>query len=115
MKRVVITGLGAISCLGTTPGEVSQSLREGRSGIGVDPERKARGFRSGLTGLVRGFDPAARFDRKARRTMGEAAAYGCAAALDALADAGIDPGSLARPEVGTIFGNDSTCQANEAL
>ncbi|PTL75021.1 beta-ketoacyl synthase [Vitiosangium sp. GDMCC 1.1324] len=115
MKRVVITGMGAISCLGTSLGEISQSLREGRSGIGIDPIRKELGFRSSLTGLVRGFDATQRFDRKARRTMGEAAAYGCAAALDALADAGIDAGSLARPEVGVIFGNDSTCQASEVL
>jgi 3-oxoacyl-[acyl-carrier-protein] synthase I len=115
MKRAVITGLGTVSCLGLTPDEVSRSLREGRSGIGLDPERKARGFRSALTGLVRGFDPAARFDRKARRTMGEAAAYGCAAALDALSDAGIPLDTLARPEVGILFGNDSTSQANEQL
>jgi 3-oxoacyl-[acyl-carrier-protein] synthase-1 len=115
MKRAVITGMGAISCLGTTLEEISQSLREGRSGIGIDPARKERGFRSCLTGLVRGFDPVQRFDRKARRSMGEAAAYGCAAALDALADAGVDRGSLARPEVGVIFGNDSTCQAAEGL
>jgi 3-oxoacyl-[acyl-carrier-protein] synthase-1 len=115
MRRAVITGLGAISCIGTTLGDISRSLREGRSGIGLDPERRARGFRCALTGLVRGFDPVERFDRKARRTMGEAAAYGCAAALDAIADARIDPTTLARPEVGTIFGNDSTCQAAEAL
>jgi 3-oxoacyl-[acyl-carrier-protein] synthase-1 len=47
--------------------------------------------------------------------MGEAAAYGCAAALDAIADAAIATHELARPEVGAIFGNDSTCQASEAL
>lgn len=115
MKRAVITGLGTVSCLGLTPDEVSRALREGRSGIGLDPERKARGFRSALTGRVQGFDPAARFDRKVRRTLGEAAAYGCAAALDALTDAGLPLGSLARPEVGIVFGNDSTCQANEQL
>ena len=106
MKRAVITGLGTVSCLGLTPDEVSRALREGRSGIGLDPERKARGFRSALTGRVQGFDPAARFDRKVRRTLGEAAAYGCAAALDALTDAGFPLGSLARPEVGIVFGND---------
>jgi 3-oxoacyl-[acyl-carrier-protein] synthase I len=115
MKRVVITGLGAISSIGNNAADITRSLREGRSGIGVDPERRARGFRSALTGLVQGFDPAQRFDRKARRTMGEAAAYGCAAALDAIADAGLERNTLASPDVGAIFGNDSTCQAAEGL
>ncbi|MBU8895233.1 beta-ketoacyl-[acyl-carrier-protein] synthase family protein [Corallococcus sp. M34] len=115
MKRVVITGLGVVSAIGTSLPEVTQSLREGRSGIGIDPERKARGFRSSLTGVVRGFDPTRRFDRKARRTMGEAAAYGCAAALDAIEDAGLERASLASPDVGAIFGNDSTCQAAEVM
>jgi len=115
MRRAVITGIGAISSLGTSLDEISRSLREGRSGIGIDPERKQRGFRSCLSGMIKGFDPAARFDRKARKTMGEAAAYGCAAALDAVADAAIAPQELARPEVGAIFGNDSTCEAAEAL
>ncbi len=109
MRRAVITGMGAVSSLGLTLDTISRSLREGSSGIGVDPERKRRGFRSALTGQVRGFDPAAHFDRKARKTMGEAAAYGCASALNAIADAGLDRNGLARPDVGVIFGNDTTC------
>jgi 3-oxoacyl-[acyl-carrier-protein] synthase-1 len=115
MKRVVITGLGVISSIGITQAEVIRSLREGLSGIALDPERRARGFRSCLSGQVKGFDPVQRFDRKARRTLGEAAAYGCAAAFDAIADAGLDAKSLANPEVGAIFGNDSTCQAAEPM
>ncbi len=115
MKRAVITGMGAISSLGTSLDEISRSLRDGRSGIGIDPERKERGFRSCLSGLIKGFDPAVRFDRKTRKTMGEAAAYGCAAALDAVADAKIGTHQLARPEVGAIFGNDSTCEASQLL
>jgi 3-oxoacyl-[acyl-carrier-protein] synthase-1 len=115
MNRVVITGLGVISSIGTSLGEISRSLRDGDSGIGLDPQRKTLGFRSALTGVIRNFEPAARFDRKARKTMGEAAAYGCAAALEALADARIDPRTLARPEVGAIFGNDSTCDSAQSL
>ncbi len=109
MRRAVITGMGAVSSLGLTLDTISRSLREGISGVGVDLERKARGFRSALTGLIKGFDAAAHFDRKARKTMGEAAAYGCASALGAIADAGLAKESLARPEVGVIFGNDTTC------
>ncbi len=115
MNRVVITGLGVISSIGTSLAEISRSLKNGGSGIGLDPQRKTLGFRSALTGVIRNFEPAARFDRKERKTMGEAAAYGCAAALDALEDARIDPRTLARPEVGAIFGNDSTCESAHSL
>lgn len=115
MRRAVITGIGTISSLGLTLPAVSASLRDGVSGVGIDPERKARGFRSSLTGIVKGFDSAARFDRKHRKTMGSAAAYGCAAALDAVADSGIPRERLAQPDVGVIFGNDSTCEAAQDL
>jgi 3-oxoacyl-[acyl-carrier-protein] synthase-1 len=115
MRRAVITGIGTISSLGLTLPAVSASLRDGTSGIGIDPERKARGFRSSLTGIVKGFDGNARFDRKHRKTMGSPAAYGCAAALDAIADSGIPRERLAQPDVGVIFGNDSTCEAAQDL
>src|SRR4051794_36574089 len=115
MRRAVITGMGVVSSLGLTLEAISRSLKEGVSGVGLDPERKARGFRSALTGIVRGFDPAAHFDRKARKTMGEAAAYGCASALAAIEDAKLDPKGLARPEVGVIFGNDTTCVSAREL
>ena len=52
MRRVVITGIGIWSCLGTNVDEVRQSLYEGRCGIGVEPERKDYGYQSTLTGIV---------------------------------------------------------------
>ena len=52
-NRVVITGLGIWSSLGTSLGEVTESLREGRSGIGLDPERRELGYISALTGIVK--------------------------------------------------------------
>jgi 3-oxoacyl-[acyl-carrier-protein] synthase-1 len=115
MRRVVITGMGAVSSLGRKLDDISRSLREGTSGIGIDPERKTKGFRSGLTGLIRDFHLAPQFDRKARKTMGQAAGYGCAAAYDAIADARLDPKSLARPDVGVIFGNDSNMASTSEL
>src|SRR5258707_12684346 len=111
MKRAVITGIGAISSLGTSLDEISRSLREGRSGIGIDPERKQRGFRSCLTGLVQGFNPTERFYRKSRTTMGEATAYRCAAALEAVADTSIVQNQLARAPMRSLFPNDLTCEA----
>ncbi|MBK7864848.1 MAG: beta-ketoacyl-[acyl-carrier-protein] synthase family protein [Archangiaceae bacterium] len=115
MRRAVITGIGAVSSLGLSLDTISSSLRSGASGIEFDPERKARGFRSALTGVIRGFDPAKHFDRKHRKTMSQAALFGCTSALDAVADAGFKRDALARPDVGVIFGNDSTCDAAEDL
>jgi 3-oxoacyl-[acyl-carrier-protein] synthase I len=115
MRRVVITGIGIVSTLGHTPTTVARALRDGRSGVRVDPERRQRGFRSALAGIIEGFDATNRFDRKTRRTLSQTAAYGCAAALDAVSDAKLQLDSLARPEVGIIFGNDSTCEASSEL
>lgn len=52
MKRVVITGMGIYSCLGTSLDEVRDALYNGKSGIVFDPERKAMGFRSALTAKI---------------------------------------------------------------
>ena len=52
MRRVVITGMGIWSCLGTDIETVKDSLYQGRSGIGLEPERLEYGYRSGLTGKV---------------------------------------------------------------
>jgi len=51
-KRVVITGIGIYSCIGKNVDEVAKSLYEGKSGIGIDPERTKYGYRSPLTGIV---------------------------------------------------------------
>jgi 3-oxoacyl-[acyl-carrier-protein] synthase-1 len=111
MEEAVITGIGLVSCLGNDLAEVAGALREGRSGIVRDPAREAMGFRSALTGAIRGFDPSALLTRKERRSMSEPAVYGAVAALRALADAGLARDAVARPEVGVILGNDSAAEA----
>ncbi len=111
-RQVAITGMGIISCLGLTLDEVSRSLRDGRSGIGVDPLRIDAGFRSPLTGLVRGFDPRNwGLKLKHLKTMGEPAQYGFAAAQDAITDAGLTEDHLRNDRCGIIFGNDSIAKA----
>ena len=71
MRRVVITGIGIWSCLGTNVDEVRQSLYEGRSGIGIEAERKEYGYQSLLTGIVE--KPALKglLDRRMRAGMSE--------------------------------------------
>lgn len=111
-ERVFISGLSAISVLGKTLAEIEASLRDGRSGIIVDPRRRELGFRSPLTGAITGFEPKARLDRKARKSMHESAQWQAFAALEAIAHAGLDAARLRNPRTGLIIGNDSTSAAN---
>ena len=66
MQRVVITGMGIYSCIGKNLTEVRDSLFQGRSGIVLDPVRKAFGYRSGLTGFVERPNLKGLLDRRAR-------------------------------------------------
>lgn len=110
-KRVVITGMGIWSCLGTDVDTVKQSLFNGVSGIGVDEARIKYGYRSGLTGIVE--KPAIGrkdIDRHIRAGMSEEAEYAYMAAKQAFAMAGIDHDYLVKNETGCIFGNDSSAR-----
>lgn len=109
-KRVVITGLGIYSCLGTNKEEVTAALFEGRSGIVFIPERKEIGYRSALGGVVPRPDLKKLLDRRSRIMMPEQAEYAYMATLEALAQAGLDNDFIHRNETGIIFGNDSAAQ-----
>jgi 3-oxoacyl-[acyl-carrier-protein] synthase I len=111
MHNVAITGLGIISCLGNDIETVAQALYEGRSGVGLDSRRKELGFRSPLTGLIRGFDPAGYLSRKQRKTMPEFAVQAHAATMQALVMAGLEAAELRNDQTGLIFGCDSSCAA----
>ena len=107
-KRVVITGIGIWSCLGKNVEEVAQALREGRSGIGVDPERTTYGYQSALTGIVERPRLKGLLDRRLRNGLAEEGEYAFMAAREAFAMAGVDETYLDRNEVGCLFGNDSS-------
>lgn len=107
MRRVVITGLGIYSCLGTTLEAVEASLRAGRSGIGIEPVRTEFGFRSPLTGLVEIPQLKGQLDRRLRICLAEQGLFAYCATRDALADAGIDENYHASNEIGVLYGNDS--------
>lgn len=111
MHHVAITGLGIVSCLGNDTETVAQALYQGRSGVGLDPRRRELGFRSPLTGLIRGFDPAEYLGRKQRKTMPEFAVQAHAATMQALVMAGLDLAALRNDQTGLIFGCDSSCAA----
>ena len=109
--RVVITGMGIWSCLGKNKEEVTESLRLGKSGIGIDPARKEIGFHSILTGIVPRPDLKPYLDRKMRNSMVDETEYAYMAAREAFEQAGIDNEYLLANEVGILFGNDSTSKA----
>jgi len=110
-RRVVITGMGIWSCLGTDLESVKQSLYEGKSGIGMQPERLEYGYRSALTGIVE--EPVITkkmLDRHTRAGMPEEARYAYMSSLQAFEQANITDEYLRENEVGCIFGNDSSAK-----
>lgn len=110
-RRVVITGMGIWSCLGTDIETVRQSLYEGKSGIGLQPERLEYGYRSGLTGIVEApVITKQMVDRHTRAGMSEEAQYAYMASCQAFAQAQISDEYLRKNEVGCIFGNDSSAK-----
>ncbi len=110
-RRVVITGMGCWSCLGTTLDEIKTSLYNGKSGIGIDDARIAYGFRSPLTGIVPKPMLKGLLDRRQRANMGEPAEYAFMASRQAFEMAGMDEAYRENNEIGCIFGNDSTAKA----
>ena len=110
-RRVVITGMGIWSCLGTDLETVKQSLYEGKSGIGLQSERLEYGYRSALTGIVE--EPVITkkmLDRHTRAGMPEEARYAYMSSLQAFEQANISDEYLLENEVGCIFGNDSSAK-----
>lgn len=110
-KRVVITGMGIYSCIGTSLEEVKDSLYNGKSGIQIDEDRREFGFRSCLTGLVPKPDLKEHLSRRQRVSIGEETEYAYMATIQALKDAGIDDDFLDNNEVGILYGNDSVSKA----
>lgn len=111
MYKVAITGVGIVSCLGNDAQAVAASLRAGRSGVLVDEERVRRGFRSPLTGMVRGFEVGELLPKKQRKTMPDFAVWAFAAVREALGQAGLAAEEIRNDRTGIIFGSDSSCVA----
>jgi 3-oxoacyl-[acyl-carrier-protein] synthase-1 len=104
MRRVVVTGMGIVSCLGHAATDVARALRDGISGIRAMPEYAALGLRSQVAGTPT-IDLDAAIERKPRRFMGDAAAYAWVAMRDAVADAGLALERIRHPRIGVIAGS----------
>ncbi len=108
-RKVVITGMGTVSSIGSSLKEVCESLKKGKSGIVHLEKRKALGFRSGLSGTIKNFSPQYPLDRRYRKSLPEFGIWAWEAICHAFDHANLDYQELAGDErAGFIFGNDSS-------
>jgi len=116
MRRVVVTGIGIVSCLGNNRDEVLASLQAQKSGIRYIPEYEELGFRSHIAGRPE-IDLDDKIDRKLRRFMGNSAAYSYLALKEAIEDAGLSEDMVSNPRTGLIAGSGgaSTSDIVEAI
>lgn len=111
MRRVVITGMGIVSCLGNDTQTVTESLREGHSGIRAVEAYKEVGLRSQIAGTLQ-IDIADHIDRKPSRFMGGAAAYAYISMEQAIRDAGLTEDQVSNPRTGLIMGSGGASSEN---
>ncbi|MDN6320589.1 MAG: beta-ketoacyl-ACP synthase I [Marinobacter sp.] len=116
MRRVVITGMGIVSSLGTNQKEVTRSLRESIPGIGFSEEARDNGLRSHVCGQIN-LDLPALINRKLLRFMCPAAAYTYLAACEAIEQAGLSEEHLTANSTGAVFGTGgaSTVELMDAI
>ena len=112
MRRVVITGLGIVSCLGTDKDTVSASLRAGRSGIRFNPAYAEMGLRSQVSGSVE-LNLEELIDRKVYRFMGDAAAFAYLSMEQAIKDAGLSAEEVSNPRIGLVAGSGGASTFNQ--
>jgi 3-oxoacyl-[acyl-carrier-protein] synthase-1 len=114
MRRVVITGLGAVSCIGNNKTEILDSLRNGRSGIVANETFKEMGLRSQVSGSCR-IDLQEHIDRKILRFMGGAAAYAYIAMQECIDDAGLEESDVSNVRTGLIAGSGGASSSNVVI
>ena len=111
MRRVVVTGMGIVSCLGNDKTAVLDALRAGRSGIKFQETYKEMGFRSHVAGSV-DINLAELIDRKVLRFMGDAAAFAYISMQQAITDAGLSEDQVSNERTGIIMGSGGASSMN---
>lgn len=104
MKRVVVTGIGIVSCLGNDQASVLESLKNGQSGITFSPEYQELGLRSHVSGSI-DLDLDELIDRRPRRFMSDAAAYAYVAMQQAIDDSGLEKDQVSNVRTGLVAGS----------
>jgi len=111
MRRVVITGLGIVSSIGSNAEEVLTSLKEGKSGIEFAPDYKEHGFRSQIHGMPN-VDVSELIDKRQLRFMGDGAAYNYISMQQAIADSGLEESDVSNPRTGLVMGSGGPSTKN---
>lgn len=117
-RRVVVTGIGIVSAIGNDVAEVTQSLKEGRSGIVAAPEYAEKNFRSQVYAPVKNLNVEEAVDRRVLRFMGPGAAYAYIAMQQAIADAKLGENDVVNPRTGIVVGSggpSTSAQVEAAL
>jgi 3-oxoacyl-[acyl-carrier-protein] synthase-1 len=110
-RRVVVTGIGIVSCIGNDQDTVTQSLKNGTSGIVAAPKYAEMGFRSHVEGRPQ-INLEDVIDRKLLRFMGEGAAYNYIAMEQAIKDAGLEEKDISNERTGLIMGSGGPSTKN---
>ncbi len=111
MRRVVITGIGVISSIGTSADEVLASLQNGTSGITASEDYAEHGFRSRIHGMPN-INVVDHIDKRQMRFMGEGAAYNYLAMEQAVADSGLEPNEISNERTGLVMGSGGPSTKN---
>ncbi len=111
MRRVVITGLGVVSSIGTSAQEVTASLRDSTSGISFSDDYAEHGFRSRVHGKPE-IDLVERIDKRQLRFMGDGAAYNYIAMEQAIADSGLEDSDVSNEQTGLVMGSGGPSTKN---
>ena len=104
MRRVVVTGMGIVSSIGNTASEVTDSLRNARSGISFSEDFAEHGFRSQVWGSPT-LDPTDMVDRRAMRFLSRGGAWNHVAMKQAIEDAGLEEGEISHERTGIVMGS----------
>jgi 3-oxoacyl-[acyl-carrier-protein] synthase-1 len=111
-RRVVVTGMGIVSCIGNDCQQVLEALKAGKSGIKFQPTYQEMGMRSQVAGSI-SLDIEPLIDRHDRRFMGYAAAYAHIAMTQAIEDAGLSLEAISHPRIGLIAGSGGASSSDQ--
>ena len=115
MRRVVITGLGIVSCIGNSQVEVLDSLLNTKSGIVFSEDHKKYNFRSQVVGSIKNLNLSEHIDRKKMRFMGDGSAYNYIAMQESIKDSGLEEKDVSHEMTGIIMGSGGPSIKNVVL
>ena len=115
MRRVVVTGIGIISCIGNNKTEVLDSLLNKKSGIVFSEDHKKYNFRSQIVGSIKNLNLSEHIDRKKLRFMGDGSAYNFIAMNEAIKDSGLEEKDISNDKTGIVMGSGGPSIKNVVL